>query len=128
MKTISAIRVAEGAVAATTNRPATSVVHDVPDARLVVFRIAPGQAVSPHHNASTVILTVLGGAGVVSGADAGCAVAQGDVVAFEPNETHGMRAIDRELVLLATITPRPGTRTASHAMTAGAIPLTRGAK
>ena len=124
MKQINARRAATEAVAANANRPATSVVHDVPDARLVVFRIAPGQAVAPHHNASTVILTVLAGAGVVSGGDGECAVAEGDVVAYAPNELHGMRAIDQELMLLATITPRPGTRPAVS--TAEAIPLTRG--
>jgi quercetin dioxygenase-like cupin family protein len=37
-------------------------------------------------------------------------VATGDVVTYEPNELHGMRAVTEELVLLATITPRPGTR------------------
>src|SRR5688500_15596814 len=128
MKTISARRVAAEAVAAAANRPATGVVHDVPDARLVVFRIAPGQAVAPHRNASTVILTVPAGAGVVSGADAESAVGQGDVVAYEPNELHGMRAIDQELVLLATITPRPGTRAAPPTSAEGNIPLTRGAE
>ena len=126
MKQINARRAAAEAVAANANRPATSVVHDVPDARLIVFRIAPGQAVSPHHIASTVILTVLGGAGVVSGGDGECTVAAGDVVAYAPNELHGMRAIDQELTLLATITPRPGTRPAVS--TAESIPLTRGAK
>jgi quercetin dioxygenase-like cupin family protein len=110
MKRVSSLRVAADASAATANRPATNVIYDAPDARLLVFRIAPGQAVPPHHNASTVILTVLAGAGVVSGADAEHAVSVGDVVVYEPNELHGMRAIDRELVLLATITPRPGTR------------------
>jgi len=110
MKRLNARHAAAQAVAANANRPATSVIHDVTDARLIVFRIAPGQAVSPHQNASTVILTVLAGAGVVSGGDGECAVAPGDVITYEPNEMHGMRAIDQELVLLATITPRPGTR------------------
>jgi len=39
-----------------------------------------------------------------------CRVAAGDVVTYDPNEIHGMRAADEELVLLATITPRPGSR------------------
>jgi quercetin dioxygenase-like cupin family protein len=92
------------------------VVYDAPDARMVVFRIAPGQAVAPHRNASTVTLTVLAGSGMVSGSDREQDVAEGDVVAYEPNELHGMRAIDRELILLAMITPRPGSRVEAHAL------------
>ncbi|GLC23824.1 cupin domain-containing protein [Roseisolibacter agri] len=100
---------ARAAVASRADRPATSIVHESPDARLVVFRLAPGQEVPPHRNASTVMLTVLEGAGVLSGADGDeRACVTGDVVVYAPNETHAMRAIDEELLLLATITPRPG--------------------
>lgn len=110
MKIIHATQAAATAVAAHPTRPATAIVHDVPDARLVVFRIGPGQAVAPHHNASTVMLTVLAGRGIVSDGDGERAVAAGAVVAYEPNELHGMRAVDEELVLLATIAPRPSAR------------------
>ena len=105
---------ARAAVAPNPARPATATIHDSPDARLVVFRLAPGQAVAPHRNASTVQLEVLDGAGVLTGesdgspADRACVA--GDVVVYAPNELHAMRAGDRELLLLATITPRPGTR------------------
>jgi quercetin dioxygenase-like cupin family protein len=57
-----------------------------------------------------VVLSVVSGRGVVSGADREQPVEEGDVVTYEPNELHGMRAIDTNLVLLATITPRPGER------------------
>jgi quercetin dioxygenase-like cupin family protein len=104
---------ARAAVAAP-GRPATAVIRDTPDARLVVFRLAPGQAVPPHRNASSVLLTVLAGAGVLEGEEDGAPVPRacvaGDVVAYAPNELHAMRATDDELLLLATITPRPGTR------------------
>jgi quercetin dioxygenase-like cupin family protein len=104
---------ARAARAAAPNRPATAVLHDTPDVRLIVFRLAPGQAVPPHRSASTVTLTVLEGAGVLSGGDGERACAEGDVVAYAPDELHGMRAepdAARELLLLATITPRPGAR------------------
>ena len=105
---------ARAAVAASPTRPATAVLHDTPDARLVVFRLGPGQAVPPHRNASTVMLSVLEGKGVLSGERDGApderACAAGDVVVYAPNEQHGMRAGDGELLLLATITPRPGGR------------------
>lgn len=113
MKTLDARRAAAEAKAVSSSRPATAIVHDSPDARVVVFRIAPGQAVAPHRNGSTVILTVLAGRGMVTGGDRQRLVSAGDVIVYEPNELHGMSAVDAELVLSATITPRPGTRTAA---------------
>lgn len=114
MKPLDPRTAARDAVAAHPDRPATAVIHDAPDARLVVFRLAPGQAVPPHRSASTVLLTVLEGSGMLSGEGGGgpservCAA--GDTIAYEPNELHGMRADGRELLLLATITPSPGGR------------------
>jgi quercetin dioxygenase-like cupin family protein len=110
MRTIQPAAAARAAVAAHPGRPATAVVHDSAEARLVVFRLAPGQAVPPHRSVSTVLLTVLAGAGLLSGGDEERACAAGDVVAYAPEELHGMRAGDGELLLLATITPRPGSR------------------
>jgi quercetin dioxygenase-like cupin family protein len=110
MKTFDARRAAVDARVSNSTRPATAIVYDTPDARLVVFRIAPGQTVSSHRNGSTVILTVLSGHGIVSGGDSRRVVSVGEVVAYEPNELHGMSAIDAEFVLLATITPRPSAR------------------
>jgi quercetin dioxygenase-like cupin family protein len=108
---------ARAAVAASPTRPASAILLDQPDVRLVVFRIAPGQEVPPHRNASTVLLTVLEGEGVLSGADGEERVCRaGDAVAYAPNETHGMRATGRELLLLAVITPRPGEREAPAAL------------
>ena len=110
MRTIDLQGVAAGAVASNPTRPATAVVHDSADARLILFRLAPGQVVPPHSNASTVTLTVVSGRGFARGGDDECALAPGEAVVFEPNELHGMRAEAEELVLLATITPRPGSR------------------
>jgi quercetin dioxygenase-like cupin family protein len=59
-------------------------------------------------------LTVLAGSGVLATEVGGAALEQqyeaGDVVTYDPNELHWMRATDEELLLLATITPRPGAR------------------
>lgn len=98
---------AAAAVAARPDRPATAMVHDSHDARLVVFRIEPGQQVVPHTSHSTVFLSVVEGTGVLSGADAEREVRAGDLVAYEPGEVHSMRAADEQLVLLAIIAPRP---------------------
>jgi quercetin dioxygenase-like cupin family protein len=114
MRALHPLRAAGAAVTANESRPATAILHDAPDARLVVFRLAPGQAVPPHRSPSTVLLTVLEGVGVLSGESAGAPAertcAAGDVVAYAPHELHGMRATDEALLLLATITPRPGSR------------------
>jgi quercetin dioxygenase-like cupin family protein len=110
MKVLDVRRAAREAVAANPTRPATAVMHDSADARLIVFRLSPGQSVAPHRNASSVTLTVISGSGLTSGADEERPVVAGDVVTYDPNELHGMRAVDEELVLLATITPRPGSR------------------
>ena len=110
MKALDPRGAARAARAATETRPATAIVHDGPDARLVVFRLAPGQEVAPHTSPSTVLLTVLEGTGTLSGADEERRCTAGDVVAYEPGELHAMRADDGELLLLATITPRPGSR------------------
>lgn len=112
MIALDPLAAARGARSASPDRPATALVHDCEDARLVVFRLQPGQAVAPHTSPSTVILTVLEGSGILSGADRERECNAGETVIFEPGELHGMRAIEHELFLLATITPRPGTRKA----------------
>jgi quercetin dioxygenase-like cupin family protein len=110
MRTLDPRRSAGEAVAAASGRPATAIVHDVDDVRLVVFRLEAGQAVPPHRSASTVALTVLEGTGTLSGGDGERVCAPGEVVVYEPDELHGMRATHGPLHLLATITPRPGAR------------------
>ena len=110
MKTYDPAAAARDAPSARPDRPAMALVHDAPGARLVVFRIAPGQAVPVHTSDSTVVLHVLSGWGLVSGADGEREVGAGTVVAYEPGEPHGMRAATGELILLAAITPRPAVR------------------
>ena len=111
---------ARHAVAPNASRPATAVLLDTPDVRLVVFRIAPGQAVPPHRSPSTVTLTVLEGSGTLSGGEGERRCTAGEVVSYAPEELHGMRATEGELLLLATIAPRPGERPAPAARTAAA--------
>ena len=105
---------AVGAVAANPAKPATMVAHDSADARVVLFRIDPGQSVAVHTNPSTVLMWVAAGAGYVSGADGEKAVQAGDLVTYAPNEPHGMRADATRLVIAATIAPRPGERNAQR--------------
>jgi quercetin dioxygenase-like cupin family protein len=110
MRVYDPAAVARTAVAAHPDRPAMSLMHDGTDARLVVFRIAAGQSVPVHTSGSTVVLHVLSGSGLVSGSGGELEVSPGAVVAYEPQESHGMRARTEELTLLAVITPRPASR------------------
>ena len=110
MKVRSTSSAAREAVSGQPNRPATALLHDSPDARVVVFRIEPGQEVAPHTSTSTVLLSVIAGDGVVSGASGECPVVPGDLVSYDIGELHGMRAGSGTLVLVAVIAPRPGAR------------------
>ena len=110
MKTYDPVAAARDAVAAHPARPAMALIHDGPDARLVVFRIAAGQALPVHTSPSTVVLHVLSGSGLVSSAGEERAVSAGTVVTYEPREPHGMRATTGELILMAVIAPRPASR------------------
>ena len=110
MRVYDPAAVARTAVSAHPARPAMSLMHDGPDARLVVFRIAAGQSVPVHTSASTVVLHVLSGSGLVSGAEGDAEVSAGAVVAYEPQEPHGMRAPTEEFTVLAVIAPRPASR------------------
>ena len=114
MKTLDPRQAAQTAVSGGPGRKATAVIHDSDDARLVVFRIEPGQAVAPHRSTSTVVLSVLEGRAILLGEANGQSVEStheaGSAVVYAPGELHGMRAEDDTVLLLATITPRPGSR------------------
>lgn len=102
---------ARQAVSARPGRPATVLMHDSPDARVVLFRIDAGQEVPVHTSPSTVLLTILSGTGVVMGSEGERAVHAGDIVAYARGEQHGMRANDEQLLIAATIAPRPSAVT-----------------
>jgi quercetin dioxygenase-like cupin family protein len=122
MNTLDLHRAIAEAQSGAAARPATAIVHDSADARLIVFRIAPGQSVAPHSSPSTVMLSIISGRGTVSGDGRDVDVAAGDLVTYAPDEMHGMRATTEELALLAIIAPRPGSRRTDP------VPLTSGAR
>jgi quercetin dioxygenase-like cupin family protein len=107
MKVYAAPALAASAVAAHAARPATALVHDSDDARVVIFRIERGQQVPVHTSVSTVLLFVISGRGVVGGAGGDQVVSPGDIIAYDANEPHGMRATTEQLVIAAVIAPRP---------------------
>jgi quercetin dioxygenase-like cupin family protein len=110
MNIFHAPELAAAAISANATRPATALVHDSADARVVMFRIEPGQQVAEHTSTSTVLLVVISGSGVVSGATGNSHVRAGDIVAYAAGEPHGMQASDELFVLAAVIAPRPGVR------------------
>jgi len=101
---------ARSAVSAAPDRPAVSVLHDEAEGRLVVFRLSPGQKVAEHTSTSHVFLSIVSGAGFVTGGEGERAVDAGEILALAPREPHGMRAGEEQLVIAAFITPRPGSR------------------
>ena len=115
MKVYDVPALATSAVSAHAGRPAMPLVIDSPDARVVLFRIEPGQEVPLHTNASTVLLTVISGTGIVMGGDDQRSVKAGDIVAYDEREPHGMRAGAERLVIAAVIAPRPGARSGGAA-------------
>ena len=120
MNVVNALVSAEHATAARPDRPATALLHDSADARFVVFRIAPGQEVPPHSNASSVTLLVLDGMGIVTGDEGDRIVRRGDLVTYAPGEAHAMRAVSSTLHLLAVIAPRQRFEAPAELMVASA--------
>ncbi|HEY0672951.1 MAG TPA: cupin domain-containing protein [Longimicrobiales bacterium] len=91
------------------DRHATAMLQDVPGCRLVAFTLAAGQIVPVHTSGSTVIVTVVEGNGVFSGANGEISLRVGESAGYEPNEPHGMTAGDAGLRFLAVITPSPSS-------------------
>ena len=106
--------VARAAIGVAAGRPATALLFDSPDMRLIAFRLKPGTAVPVHTSESSVMLTVLEGEGIIRNDLEERVCRAGDVVCFKPREPHGMAATNDEFQLLATITPRPGERHAAN--------------
>ncbi len=109
MKVLDAADAARSAPAANPKKPATMVAFDSADARVVLFRVEPGQSVAPHTSVSTVLLFVISGSGIVTGAEGDRHVKANDVVSYAPSERHGFHATTERLIVAAVITPRPGT-------------------
>jgi quercetin dioxygenase-like cupin family protein len=106
VKVVGARSAAAAAVSPRPDRAGTAIVHDHPATRLVAFRLQPGQVVTPHRNPGVVLLMVMEGRGVFSGESDERELAAGEVAIYEPNELHGMRALDGDLLVLATIIHR----------------------
>lgn len=87
-------------------RPITQLLHDSPNARLVIFGLEAGQEITPHVSASEVYMHVVEGQGDVLVGETRHPAMAGDLFVCAPHVSHGFRAETR-MVVLATITPRP---------------------
>ena len=110
MKIYDVPALAAAAVAVRPDRPATALIHDAEDARVVLVRIELGQQVPVHTSTSTVLLIVVSGSGTVADGQGEHPVRAGDIIAYDVEEPHGMRAAGEPLVIAAVIAPRPGAR------------------
>jgi quercetin dioxygenase-like cupin family protein len=89
------------------DRPATRILHDEPNLRVIAFHLLPGQTVPPHHSASTVLVQVIAGTGRFAGEDGDATLGAGEAAVYRPGETHSITALDEPLVFHAVIAPRP---------------------
>lgn len=90
------------------DRPATRVLHDEPNLRVIAFHLQPGQAVPPHKNTSTVLVQVVSGSGRFMGDGAEATLRAGESAVYRPGETHSIEALAEPLVFHALLAPRPG--------------------
>jgi quercetin dioxygenase-like cupin family protein len=89
------------------DRPATQLLHDEENARVVSFHLLADQEVAPHRSSSTVLVQVVEGEGVFRGEGDETHLVTGDTAVFAPGEMHSMRPVGGPLRFLAIITPRP---------------------
>jgi quercetin dioxygenase-like cupin family protein len=93
--------------AAREGRPATAILHDEPNLRVIAFHLAPGQVVPAHTNPSTVLVQVLAGSGTFRGADGEAVLGPGAAAVYAPGEPHAIEAGEVPLRFLAVIAPGP---------------------
>ena len=87
--------------------PTVSILHDAPEARVVLFSFQPGDGIPLHRTPSSVTLRVLRGHGFVTRVAGQSAIWEGTKLAVEPHEPYALRAEREPLTVLATITPSP---------------------
>ena len=87
-------------------RPASKLLYDSEAMRVVVFGLLSGQEIPSHTAPSRVVLHIVQGRGVFLTGSGEQPAHAGAFAITEPNEPHGLKAIEKT-VLLAVIAPRP---------------------
>lgn len=91
------------------DRPASELVHDERDVRVVAFHLQPGQEIASHRSSSTVLVQVIAGRGRFTGDGSAEELTVGQSAIYAPDEAHAIEALDEPLRFVAVITPRPGS-------------------
>ena len=90
--------------------PHAQLLHGNEEGRVFRFAFLPGQSLEPHQAPSSPIhLIIIKGKGVFTGDDGierECS--EGMMVAFDAGETHSVRALDEELILVSVFKETPG--------------------
>lgn len=89
-------------------RPASEILHDEANVRVIAFHLLPGQGIPPHKSDSTVLVQVVSGSGRFHGEESAEVLSSGQSAVYAPGEMHAMYAGDEPLRFLAIIAPRPG--------------------
>lgn len=100
-------RLATAAPEARPDRPATAILHDEPNVRVIAFHLSAGQRVPPHDSASTVVVQVISGTGTFTGDGARAVLGPGESAVYAPGERHAIEAGEEALHFIALVTPRP---------------------
>lgn len=93
--------------AARPDRPATAILHDEANVRVIGFELQTGQKIPPHRNDSTVLVHVVEGTGAFRGADGEIWLSAGESAVYPPGEEHSITAHHGPLRFIAILTPRP---------------------
>ena len=78
----------------------------MPACRLVLFGLKAGQEVRPHSVKPKVIMFLISGKGFFNAGEREKESEEGTIVICEPDEAHGMRAL-QQMIVLAAIIPSP---------------------
>lgn len=88
------------------DNPKKEIIYDSEKAKAVLFCLEPGQGVGPHAVSSEIALMAIDGKGIFITGDGENKAEKGFLVVCKENEQHGIKAVER-FVVLAVISPRP---------------------
>ncbi|MBI5048135.1 MAG: cupin domain-containing protein [Deltaproteobacteria bacterium] len=86
--------------------PKKELLYDSEKTKAVLFCLEPGQSVGPHAVSSEIAMFAIDGKGIIITGEGEKKAEKGSLVVCKENEQHGIRAVER-FVVLAVINPRP---------------------
>ena len=95
-----------GGAAFRDDRPASELLFDSDDVRIVRFSLKAGQEIKPHTSTSSVGMLIVSGSGTIGVGDETISGGPGTLAVCPKNVSHGFVA-KTDMVLTAFIAPRP---------------------